>query len=241
MINSLPEKEGVFPFNGKNTSVTFVYMIESPTERMCRIMKGSGRIAIIAAVFLTVAATVFTAAAGETVPAETEQGLNELQNLLDMTEVDDKEGLSLEEMTDAFSEAVMSEYFDSASGFSMQYPSVFQFSEEETGDFASTADGRATLRIENNPVQDGLGEDTLKTAILFETPDAVILKNEQNGCLRVDKPAADGKTAETDLYLLTKNSLHRIVITYPAEEKGTYLSYIEYMINTMGTNETDLG
>ena len=175
MINSLPEKEGVFPFNGKNTSVTFVYMIESPTERMCRIMKGSGRIAIIAAVLLTVAAMVFTAAAGETVPAETEQGLNELQNLLDMTEVDDKEGLSLEEMTDAFSEAVMSEYFDSASGFSMQYPSVFQFSEEETGDFASTADGRATLRIENNPVQDGLGEDTLKTAILFETPDAVIL------------------------------------------------------------------
>ena len=150
-------------------------------------MKGSGRIAIIAAVLLTVAAMVFTAAAGETVPAETEQGLNELQNLLDMTEVDDKEGLSLEEMTDAFSEAVMSEYFDSASGFSMQYPSVFQFSEEETGDFASTADGRATLRIENNPVQDGLGEDTLKTAILFETPDAVILKNEQNGCLQRNK------------------------------------------------------
>ena len=50
---------------------------------MCRIMKGSGRIAIIAAVLLTVAAMVFTAAAGETVPAETEQGLNELQNLMD--------------------------------------------------------------------------------------------------------------------------------------------------------------
>ena len=57
----------------------------------------------------------------------------------------------------------------------------------------------------------------------------------------MDKPAADGKTAETDLYLLTKNSLHRIVITYPAEEQGKYFSYIEYMINTMGTNETDLG
>ena len=204
-------------------------------------MKGTGRIAMITAIVLAVFAMVSGLSAAETVPAETEQGLNELQNLLDMTEVDNKEGLSLEEITDAFSEAVMSEYFDSASGFSMQYPSIFQFSEEETGDFAATADGKATLRIENNPVQDGLGEETLKTAILFETPDAVILKNEQNGCLRVDKPAADGKTAETDLYLLTKNSLHRIVITYPAEEQGTYFSYIEYMINTMGTNETDLG
>ena len=43
------------------------------------------------------------------------------------------------------------------------------------------------------------------------------------------------------LLKLTKKSFHHIVICYPSDEKGTYFTYIEYMINTLETNETDLG
>ena len=177
------------------------------------------------------------------IPQEaTEQGLDEIKPLIEISEVEiEEEGMSLEEMTDAVEETAMSEYFDSATGFSMQYPSVFLFDEGSSGTLAATADGKATLRIDNMEVQEGLNEETLKAAILFETPDAVIQKNEQNGCLRVDRSAEAGGTAQTDLYLLAERSFHHIIICYPEEEKGTFFSYIEYMINTMETNETDLG
>ena len=78
-------------------------------------------------------------------------------------------------------------------------------------------------------------------AIRNEAPDAVVQENEQNGCLRIDRITDSGKTGQTDLYFLTKTSFHHITIRYPAEEQGTYFTYIEYMINTMETNETDLG
>ena len=202
-------------------------------------MKRLFRFASSATALLLILCTA--AAPAETQPENAEQGFDEIQPLLEMSEVNDQEGMSLEEMTDAFEESAMSEYVDSSTGFSMQYPSVFLFEEEHAGYFAATADGKATLRIDNMEVQEGLNEETLKAAILFETPDAVIQKNEQNGCLRVDRSAEAGGTAQTDLYLLAERSFHHIIICYPEEEKGTFFSYIEYMINTMETNETDLG
>ena len=184
---------------------------------------------------------VYAICIAETAPEGAEQGLNEIQPLLEMTDVDEEEGLSLEEMTDAFAESAMSEYLDNATGFRMQYPSIFLFDEEHPGAPAVTADGKATLSIDNMDNQDGLNEETLISAIRLETKDAEIRKNEQNGCLRTDRFTDEGRNGRTDLYLLTKNSFHHIVICYPAEEQGTYFTYIEYMINTMETDETDLG
>ena len=182
------------------------------------------------------------AASAETTPEEMEQGLEEIQPLLEMTEVDEaKEGMSLEEMTEAFADSAMSEYLDSATGFSMQYPSVFLFDEEQPGNTASTGDGKATLSIAHMDNQNGLDEETLKAAIQLEIPDAVIQKNEQNGCLRIDRITDAGEKGQTDLYLLTEHSFHHIIIRYPADEKDTYSVYIEYMINTMESDETDLG
>lgn len=178
----------------------------------------------------------------ETPAEETEQGVDELQPLLEINDVENTEGMSLEEMTDAFAESAMSEYLDSATGFSMQYPSVFLFDEGQVGSVAFTADGKAMLSIDNMAGNEsGLDEKTLEEAIRFETPDAVIQKNEQNGCLRVDRIIDGGKTEQTDLYLLTEHSLHHITLRYPAEEQDAYFSYIEYMINTMETNGSDLG
>ena len=178
----------------------------------------------------------------ETNQGDAEQGLEEIRLLLEMTEAnEEKDGMSLEEMTDAFSSAAMSEYLDSATGFSMLYPSIFLFDEELPGNTAATADGKATMSIDHMENQGNLEEDALKDAIRLEIPNADIQKNEQNGCLRIDRIADGGKTGQTDLYLLTKHSFHHIVIRYPAAEQETFLTYIEYMINTMGTNETDLG
>ena len=193
----------------------------------------------IAAILLLVAfaATAFA----ETAPGDLEQGLGEIQPLLEMTEVREEEGMSLEEMTEAFTESSMSEYLDSVTGFSMQYPSIFFFDEEQHGIMAVTADGKATLSIEHMVNESGFNENALTEAIRLEAADAVIRKNEQNGCLRTDRVTDDGKTGQTDLYLLTEHSFHHIILRYPAEEQGTYFTYIEYMINTMETNETDLG
>ena len=178
----------------------------------------------------------------ETLPEDAEQGLEEIQPLLEITDTEEeKEGMSLEEMTEAFSDTAMSEYLDSSTGFSMQYPSIFLFNEELPGNTAATADGRAILTIDHMDNQGGLDEETLKAAIRLEMPDAEFQKNEQNGCLRTDRLTDDGKTGQTDLYLLTDHSFHHVMIRYPSEEQGTYFAYIEYMINTMETNETDLG
>ena len=181
------------------------------------------------------------AACAETSAGETEQGLEEINPLIKMSDIGETEGMSLEEVTDAFTETSMSEYYDGATGFSMQYPSIFQFDEGGDGTFAATADGKATMTIDNMVNQGTLGEEELINAIRLEIPDAVQQKNEQNGCLRFDRTTDDGTAAQTDLYLLTEHSFHHIVLRFPEEEKETYYSYIEYMINTMETNETDLG
>lgn len=176
-----------------------------------------------------------TAACAET----QEQGLEEIEQLVEIAQVDNQEGMSLEEITNAFSESAMSEYADSASGFRMQYPSVFQFDEETPGNQAVTADGKATLEIINH--EGALAEETLVESIRLLIPEANPVKNEQNGCLQVDSTENEGKTCRTDLYFLTKKSFHHVIIRFPAEEKEIYSPYIEYMINTMETNDTDLG
>ena len=213
-------------------------MNEIPVRKEVEKMKGFRRTLIITAAAML--ALTAPAARAETEPGNAEQGLEEIQPLLDMADMDEKEGMSLEEMTDAFSETAMSEYLDSETGFSMQYPSIVQFDEERNGAVAATEDGKASLSIENQILRD-LAEDLLIEAIRLEIPDAEFRRNEQNGCLRFDRIFEAEKIGQTDLYLLTPKSLHHVILRYPAEEKGTYDAYIEYMINTMETNGTDLG
>jgi hypothetical protein len=170
---------------------------------------------------------------------QAEQGVEKIQHLVQMTQGDEREGMSLEDMTKAFSENAMSQYADSASGFRMQYPSVFLFDEEAEGNRAVTEDGKASLEIINH--EGVLPEDALVESIRLLIPDAKPEKNEQNGCLQVDTTEDEGKMCRTDLYFLTQKSFHHIIIKYPAGEKEIYSSYIEYMINTMETKESEQG
>lgn len=184
------------------------------------------------------AVSVLPGAAEEGETAE-EQGVQEIQQMLEVSDVENTEGMGLEELTEAFSEKAMSDYADGLTGFSMQYPSVFTFDEEQGSATAYTADGKASLTIEN--LQGGnLTEEILLGAIKLEAPEAEPVRNEQNGCLRVDREAEGGRI-RTDLYLIAKNSFHHVTIEYPAEEQETYGPYIEYMINTMETKESEQG
>ena len=161
----------------------------------------------------------------ETAPEGTEeQGLDEIQALIEMSDVKDTEGMSLEEMTDAFADTSMCEYMDSVTGFSMQYPAVFQFGEGQGGLTAVSADGKATLSIENMAHEGSLTNGA-----------------EVNNCLRVTRKENQDTMIQTDLYYLTDKSLHHIILRYPSDQEGTYSSYIDYMINTMETNDSELG
>ena len=192
--------------------------------------------ALLCAILLIATVLPVCAEEGE---AAVEQGVQEIQQLLEVSEVENTEGLGLEELTEAFSEKTMSDYVDGVTGFSMQYPSVFVFDEEKDTMTAYTQDGKASLSIEN--MQGGnLTEEILLGAIKLEAPDAEPRKYEQNNCLRVDRTTENGR-CRTDLYLIAKNSFHHVTIEYPAEEQEIYGPYIEYMINTTETKETEQG
>ena len=95
--------------------------------------------------------------------------------------------------------------------------------------------GLVFLALESDyfPRLSSVSNDKLR---MNETPGS----DDNNGCIRVDRQK-DGSTMQTDLYYLTGKSFHHIILTYPAGEEEKYSSYIEYMINTMETNDTDLG
>ena len=178
----------------------------------------------------------------ETAPEGTEeQGLDEIQPLIEMSDVKDTEGMSLEEMTDAFADASMCEYMDSETGFSMQYPAVFQFDEGLGGLIAVSADGKATLSIENMAHDGSLTKEILLEAVKLEVPGFDAKDAETNNCLRVTRKEDQDKMIQTDLYYLTDKSFHHIILRYPSEQEGTYSSYIDYMINTMETSDSELG
>lgn len=170
-----------------------------------------------------------------------EQGVEEIQTLVELSNVTETDGMGLEELTETFAENAMSEYCDSQTGFTMQYPSFFAFGEEEDIPTATSEDGKAGMTIESMKNEGQLTEEVLLEAIRFETPDAEPQKNEQNGCIRVSRLTEGGTRCQTDLYFITEKSFHHITIQYPAEEQEKYDPYIEYMINTMGTEASEQG
>lgn len=196
----------------------------------------------IAAVCLLTSGTAAAESAASEVQGQgkEEQGLSEIQPLIKISDVTETEGMSLEEVTEAATNAVMSEYIDGGTGFIMQYPSVFQFDEEQDTLTARTEDGKAVMIIENMENNGGLTRDALLEAFR-QIPDSDLRTNEQNGCIRIDRIAEDGENYQTDLYFLTEKSFHHITLIYPPEEQEVYHAYIEYMINSMGTDATDQG
>ena len=86
-----------------------------------------------------------------------------------------------------------------------------------------------------------LNREILLEAIKLEVPGFDGKGTEANNCLRVTRNEDQDKMIRTDLYYLTEKSLHHITLRYPSAEEATYSSYIDYMINTMETNDSELG
>lgn len=180
-------------------------------------------------------------ASGPAAPADPveEQGVQEIQQLLEVSNVEGTDGMNLEELTEAFTDKAMNVYVDSLTGFSMQYPSSLVFDEEQDASMAYSEDRKVSLRIEN--MQGRLTEEMLLEAIKLEAPDAEPVRYEQNNCIRVDRSLENAARCQTNLYLVAKDSFHHVTVEYPAEDQEVWKPYIEYMINTMETKESEQG
>ncbi len=135
----------------------------------------------------------------------------------------------------------MNEYLDSRTGFSMQYPAVFTFDDEGAGTEARTQDGQATLTVESLENAEGaLTEAMILEAIRLEAPDAEPVRNEQTGCIRIDRELEGGRI-RTDFYLVLKDSFHHVTMEYPAAERERYAAFADRMMASMGAGGNDLG
>lgn len=172
-------------------------------------------------------------------PVTEEAGYSEIEALLEINEMDDIEGMSLEEITDAFTNGAMKEYLNEKAGFSMLYPSVFEW--DENGMIAVSEDGKATLQIES--IANG-GEKTLP--IIAEMtkksePGAQVEYTEESSLLKLKKTQKENPVITVDLYLETGAWIHHAYLVYPADQDEIYEPYLPYMLNSMTSSESEQG
>jgi len=172
-------------------------------------------------------------------PATQEEGYSEIEALLEINEMGDTEGMSLEEITDAFTNGAMKEYLNEKAGFSMLYPSVFEW--DENGLIAASADGKAMLQIES--ISNGgvknlqiIAEMTGKSE-----PEAQVEYTEKSGLLKMKRTGKENAMITVDLYLETDAWIHHAYMVYPADQDEVYDPYIPYMLNSMTSSEAEQG
>ena len=180
--------------------------------------------------------------AGEETPEEPkaeEEGFEEIREMLETASMDDMEGMDLETLTDALTEAALCEYMDPDTGLHMVYPAMFCFDDEESGSTARTGDGKAEMQITSTPDSGGLSIETMKGAVLLEHPDGEIREYENPSCVRCDEEK-NGQYS-VNLYVLEGDWLFRIRITCSDEMKDSITSYIEYMIHSVSSDQNEVG
>ncbi len=175
-------------------------------------------------------------------PAPEEQkGYSELSGLLEKSELGaEGEGMTLEEITDAFTNGAMKEYVNEESGLSVQFPATFEF-QEETGDFAVSENGLARLEITS--IQKG--KESLLKSIMEMTKegvrDAACDYQPEMGTLIMKRTDPENSTVYADLYLETDSWLHHAALTYPESEAGKYDPFLSYMLHSMTSSESEQG
>ncbi len=202
------------------------------------------------AAWTTALMMAFSAQAGFAQEAETQQGAqptpvteeagySEIESLLEMNELGDLSGMNLEEITDAFANGAMKEYLNEKAGFSMLYPSVLEW--DESGLFAVSPDGKATLQIESIP---NGGEKNL--AIISEMtkksePDCLTEYNQKSSQLKLKRTDRETKLTSVDLYLETDTWIHHAYLVFPEDQEETYGPYVDFMLNSMTSSESEQG
>ena len=176
--------------------------------------------------------------AGETADGN---GFQEIEALLNIRDVGELDGMDLEEVTALLEKESFAQFYDGDSGFSLLYPDIFLFQDMTEEAVARTEDGSATLTISSTERNGMLSEKDLSDAIRLEHPDGRMRRYEMNGCLRVDSENAETGTASVNLFLMTDSWVHHICMTFLHEKQEQMLPYIEYMIYSMTSEETDAG
>lgn len=189
---------------------------------------------------LVTAAALSAAESEKPETAAEEEGLQELQPLLELSAVEDTDGLDLEQLTQTIDNEAMSEYFNSETGFSMRYPSSFVFSEDSGTAAAASSDGKIHMIIEAIPRDEALTMEVIQQVIMMDSPDAGITKYPESDTIRFERKQDDGSLL-VDVYMFTESMLHHVSITCADGSEEVLHTYLDYMINSMTTNETEVG
>ena len=169
-----------------------------------------------------------------------EAGYAELEKLMSTCDSMDIEGMSFEEISDAYIDNAMVEYLDGNTGFGVMYPAVLNKQIEGNVTGFTSDDGKASIIIEAIPADKSLSIKDLEKSILTENPKAKITNNETTGCFRSDFDQEDG-TSVMDLYMSTDKWLHHVRYAYPKAQEETYGLYKDFIMNSMKTDELALG
>lgn len=169
-----------------------------------------------------------------------ETGLDEVQGLMELGQVTETDGMDLEQITETFIDPMMSEYYNSVTGLSFQYPSHLIFSGEENLVAATSDDGLERMLVESFEADGLLTVETLTEAVRMEDAKAVITIHEENGCICVRRVTEDSMI-QFDLYLITDKWIHHISLTVPSEKESAYDATVDYMIHSLSTEESDIG
>ena len=174
------------------------------------------------------------------VPTE-EEGILELQQIMEGTteEVKTEEGMDLEQLTDAYTSETMSEYYNSETGFTMQYQSILVF-DEENGTGACTEDRSAWMIIESFMADDQLTMDVIRQAMRLETPDVKETEYPESGSICFDRTEDDG-SRRIDIYVKTASWMHHVSLYCTEAGLKALEPFLDYMINSITTDETSIG
>ena len=171
--------------------------------------------------------------------AAEEDGVLELQALMEASGVENTEGMDLEELTEALENAAMSEYFSSDTGLRFQYPASLQFA-DDSAQVARNADGSLRMIVESVAGDQDLTLEMIRQAMLFSLPGAEEKEYQENGCLRFDGKTESGEY-RTELFVKTDSWLHHITFEGSAEVWANLEPSLEYMIYSITTDETEVG
>ena len=197
-------------------------------------------VSIAAAICIMTSVPAICEEQNEAVPDMPEEaGLAEIQGILEVQPVGDIEGMDLETLTTTLTDNVMGEYYDPVSGFRMQYPSILQFAETEKGIIAKSDDGKIQMVIEATPDGKQLTVQMLMDAVRMEDPSATIREYMDPSCFLKEK--TEKGIYRIDLYVLSGDWLHHIVLTCPDTEKDSVAPFVEYMIHSISSDDGDLG
>ncbi len=166
-----------------------------------------------------------------------EDALHELEPLLKDSDLEKTNGMDLEAFSAEYLNQYLMEYYDSETGFSFLYPAWFVM-DEQNGTQAQSQDGLSTMTINVTELSAPMTEEELNMSVRNSGYSDVTSFGE--GRFLAKENGEDG-TLMIKVCQLTEGCIYSVEMSYPREQQDQYTVYIEYLINSMTADDTDLG